>query len=143
MANVAFIGLGVMGFPMAGHLTKAHKVMVYNRSPARAAAWVEKYGNTSAPTPAAASRGAEIVFVCVGDDPDLRQVITGKDGVLDGIAKGAVIVDHTTASADIARELSALSTEKGVGFIDAPVSGGQAGAENGQLTVMCLSLIHI
>lgn len=137
MANVAFIGLGVMGYPMAGHLTKAHKVTVYNRSPARAEAWVAKYGNTSAPTPAAASKGAEIVFVCVGDDPDLRQVITGAEGVLAGIAKGAMIVDHTTASADIARELAALSKEKGVGFIDAPVSGGQAGAENGQLTVMC------
>ena len=97
MANVAFIGLGVMGFPMAGHLTKAHKITVYNRSPARAEAWVAKYGNTSAPTPVAASKGAEIVFVCVGDDPDLRQVITGADGVLAGIAKGAVIVDHTTA----------------------------------------------
>ncbi len=137
MANVAFIGLGVMGFPMAGHLTKAHRVTVYNRNPARAEAWVAKYGHASAPTPAAAAKGAEIVFVCVGDDPDLRAVITGKDGVLDGISSGAVIVDHTTASANIARELSALCLARGVGFIDAPVSGGQAGAENGQLTVMC------
>ncbi len=137
MANVAFIGLGVMGFPMAGHLTKAHKVTVYNRNPARAEAWVAKYGHASALTPAAAAKGAEIVFVCVGDDPDLRAVITGKDGVLDGISSAAVIVDHTTASANIARELSALCLARGVGFIDAPVSGGQAGAENGQLTVMC------
>ncbi len=137
MANVAFIGLGVMGFPMAGHLTKAHKVTVYNRNAARAEAWVAKYGNARAPTPAAASKDAEVVFVCVGDDPDLRQVITGKDGVLEGIRKGSVIVDHTTASANIARELHALCKEKGVGFVDGPLSGGQAGAENGQVTVMC------
>jgi 3-hydroxyisobutyrate dehydrogenase len=137
MANVAFIGLGVMGFPMAGHLTKAHKVTVYNRNTARAEAWVAKYGHARAPTPAAASKDAEVVFVCVGDDPDLRQVITGKDGVLEGIGKGRVIVDHTTASANIARELHALCKEKGVGFIDGPLSGGQAGAENGQVTVMC------
>jgi 2-hydroxy-3-oxopropionate reductase len=137
MANVAFIGLGVMGFPMAGHLTKAHKVTVYNRNTAKAETWVAKYGNARAETPAAASKGAEIVFVCVGDDPDLRQVVTGKGGVLDGVSPGSVIVDHTTASANIARELSALCKEKNIDFIDAPVSGGQAGAENGQLTVMC------
>jgi 3-hydroxyisobutyrate dehydrogenase len=137
MANVAFIGLGVMGFPMAGHLTKAHKVTVYNRNAARAEAWVAKYGHARASTPAAASKEAEVVFVCVGDDPDLRQIITGKDGVLEGIGKGRVIVDHTTASANIARELHALCKEKGVGFIDGPLSGGQAGAENGQVTVMC------
>ncbi|MGE4064195.1 MAG: NAD(P)-dependent oxidoreductase [Rhodospirillaceae bacterium] len=137
MANVAFIGLGVMGFPMAGHLTKAHNVTVYNRTPTRAAAWTEKFGNASAPTPAAASRNAEIVFICVGDDPDLRHVITGKDGVLDGIAKGGIVVDHTTVSASVTRELHALCKEKGVGYIDAPLSGGQVGAENGQLTVMC------
>lgn len=137
MAKVSFIGLGVMGFPMAGHLTKAHTVTVYNRNPARAEAWVAKYGHARAATPAAAAKDADIVFVCVGDDPDLRQVIVGKDGVLEGIGAGKIIVDHTTASANIARELSVLCKEKGIAFIDAPVSGGQAGAENGQLTVMC------
>lgn len=137
MAKVAFIGLGVMGFPMAGHLTKAHAVTVYNRNPARSAAWVAKYGHASAPTPALAAKDADIAFVCVGDDPDLRQVILGADGVLSGIGTGRVIVDHTTASADIARELAEKCRAKTVGFIDAPVSGGQAGAENGQLTVMC------
>jgi 3-hydroxyisobutyrate dehydrogenase-like beta-hydroxyacid dehydrogenase len=137
MANVAFIGLGVMGFPMAGHLTKAHEVTVYNRSPARAEAWVAKYAHARAATPAVAAKDAEIVFTCVGDDPDLRQVVAGKDGVLEGINRGAVIVDHTTASANVARELAALCGKQGVGFIDAPLSGGQAGAENSQLTVMC------
>ena len=137
MADVAFIGLGVMGFPMAGHLTKAHNVTVFNRNPARAEAWTAKYGHARAETPAAASKGAEIVLVCVGDDPDLRQVIAGKDGVLEGLSGGGIIVDHTTASANIARELSVLCKERRIGFIDAPVSGGQAGAENGQLTVMC------
>ncbi len=137
MADVAFIGLGVMGFPMAGHLSKTHNVTVYNRTPARAAAWVAKYGHASAPTPALAAKDAEIVFVCVGDDPDLRHVILGPEGVLAGIAPGRLIVDHTTASADIARELAEACCARSVAFIDAPVSGGQAGAENGQLTVMC------
>jgi 3-hydroxyisobutyrate dehydrogenase-like beta-hydroxyacid dehydrogenase len=137
MADVAFIGLGVMGFPMAGHLTKAHRVTVYNRSPARAAAWVAKYAHPSAPTPATAAANADLVFICVGDDPDLRAVVAGAQGVLTSARPGTVVVDHTTASADIARELAGLAKAKGVDFIDAPVSGGQAGAENGQLTVMC------
>ena len=138
MAKVAFIGLGVMGFPMAGHLVaKGHTVTVYNRNPARAAAWVAKHGNTSAPTPKQASQGVEIAFLCVGDDADVRNVVLGDDGMLAGVSKGAVIVDHTTASANVARELQAACAARGVGFVDAPVSGGQAGAENGQLTIMC------
>jgi len=138
MAKVAFIGLGVMGFPMAGHLVaKGHQVTVYNRSKSRAQAWVSKYGHAMADTPRQACAGAEIAFCCVGDDPDLRVVVTGETGMLAGMASGAVIVDHTTASAEIARELSAECAGLGVGFIDAPVSGGQAGAENGALTVMC------
>ncbi len=138
MAKVAFIGLGVMGFPMAGHLTaKGHSVTVYNRNPARAAAWVAKYGHASAPTPRQACQGAEIAFLCVGDDADVRGVVTGGDGMLAGAAEGAVIVDHTTASANVARELHKDCAGAGVGFVDAPVSGGQAGAENGQLTIMC------
>ena len=136
--KVAFIGLGVMGFPMAGHLTaKGHAVTVYNRNPARAQAWTAKYGHTSAPTPRLACQGAEIAFLCVGDDADVRGVVLGDDGMLAGTAKGAVIVDHTTASANVARELQKECAGAGVGFVDAPVSGGQAGAENGQLTIMC------
>ncbi len=139
MAKVAFIGLGVMGFPMAGHLKVkgGHDVTVYNRTAAKAAAWAEKFGGKSAPTPAEAARDADFVFTCVGNDDDLRSVTSGKDGVLQTMRSGAILIDNTTASADVARELDAAAKEKGVGFIDAPVSGGQAGAENGVLTVMC------
>ncbi len=138
MAAVAFIGLGVMGTPMARHLAAAgHRVTVYNRTPTKALAWVALYGNRASPTPREAAEGAELVFVCVGNDNDVRDVAYGTDGLLAGAGAGAVLVDHTTASADLARELAAACTECGVGFVDAPVSGGQAGAENGQLTVMC------
>ncbi|MCX7894082.1 MAG: NAD(P)-dependent oxidoreductase [Burkholderiales bacterium] len=138
MARVAFLGLGVMGFPMAGHLqAKGHDVTVYNRTPAKAEAWVAKHGGRMARTPAAAAKDAEIVFSCVGDDPDLRAITLGPDGAFDAMAKGAIFVDHTTASAKIARELYAEAKTRGLHFIDAPVSGGQAGAENGVLTVMC------
>jgi 3-hydroxyisobutyrate dehydrogenase len=137
MAKVAFIGLGVMGFPMAGHLAKAgHDVTVFNRTPARAESWVAKHGGRRADTPARAAAGAEVVFSCVGDDPDLRAVTLGPDGTFAGMAAGAIHVDHTTASAEVARELCAEAARRGLGFLDAPVSGGQAGAENGQLTVM-------
>lgn len=138
MAKVAFIGLGVMGYPMAGHLAKAgHAVTVFNRTMARAQAWAAQYGGDIAATPAAATAGAEVVFSCVGRDADLREVTLGKDGAFGAMARGAVFVDHTTTSADIARELAAIASGKGFGFVDAPVSGGQAGAENGQLTIMC------
>ncbi|HCL41418.1 MAG TPA: oxidoreductase [Pseudomonas sp.] len=137
MANVAFIGLGVMGYPMAGHLQRAgHQITVYNRTAAKAASWVESYGGQSAATPAEAARGQDVVLLCVGNDDDLREVVCGEQGVLAGAQNGMVLVDHTTASAGVARELSALAAEQGVGFMDAPVSGGQAGAENGQLTIM-------
>ena len=137
MAKVAFLGLGVMGFPMAGHLARAgHEVTVYNRSAAKAVKWVETYGGRSAATPAQAAQGAEIVMMCVGNDHDVRAVATSNDGALAGMARGAILVDHTTASADVAREVFAAANEKGVGFLDAPVSGGQAGAENGKLTIM-------
>ncbi len=135
--KVAFLGLGVMGFPMAGHLAKAgYAVTVYNRTAAKSAAWTAKHGGAAAPTPAAAAKDAAIVFACVGNDDDLRAITFGPDGAFSGMAKGAVFVDHTTASADIARELEAAAKARGLGFLDAPVSGGQAGAENGQLTVM-------
>ncbi|SFM23388.1 3-hydroxyisobutyrate dehydrogenase [Bradyrhizobium sp. NFR13] len=139
MAKVAFIGLGVMGFPMAGHLaTKGgHEVTVYNRNATKAKAWVEKFGGKSAPTPKAAAEGQDFVMCCVGNDDDLRSVTTGADGAFSGMTKGAIFVDHTTASAEVARELDAAATKAGFHFIDAPVSGGQAGAENGALTVMC------
>ncbi len=138
MTKTAFIGLGVMGYPMAGHLqSKGHDVTVFNRTAAKAEAWVKQHGGAMAETPAKAAEGADIVFCCVGNDDDLRHVTIGKDGAFQGIKKDAVFVDHTTASAKVARELSAVATEKGFGFIDAPVSGGQAGAENGMLTVMC------
>lgn len=134
----AFIGLGVMGYPMAGHLVAAgHDVTVFNRTPARAEAWVAQHGGAAAPTPAAAAEGADFVFLCVGDDPDVRAVTTGANGVLETMVAGAVLVDHTTASADVAREIHAAAAVRGVGFVDAPISGGQAGAENGVLTVMC------
>ena len=135
--KLAFIGLGVMGFPMAGHLaTAGHDVTVYNRTTARARSWVKKYGGRMAKTPAQAARGMEIVFACVGNDDDVRSVATAKDGIYQGIEKGAIFVDHTTASANLARELDAAAKKKGCQFLDAPVSGGQAGAENGVLTVM-------
>ena len=136
--KVAFLGLGVMGFPMAGHLAQAgHSVTVYNRTQPKSAAWVTEFGGRSAATPREAAAGAEIVFCCVGNDDDLRSVVLGDDGALAGMAKGTVFVDHTTASADVARELSAAAVKLGLQFIDAPVSGGQAGAQNGALTVMC------
>ena len=135
--RTAFIGLGVMGYPMAGHLaTAGHEVTVYNRSSPKAEAWVERHGGAMAATPAAAAEGAELVFCCVGNDDDLRGVVLGDNGAFAGMASGAVLVDHTTASAEVARELAAVGAGKGLGFLDAPVSGGQAGAENGQLTVM-------
>ena len=135
--RVAFLGLGVMGYPMAGHLVKAgYEVTVYNRTASKAEAWVEQYGGESRPTPAEATAGADFVLACVGNDDDLRQVCTGESGAFAGMKEGAVFVDHTTASAEVARELCAVAAEKGLGFLDAPVSGGQAGAENGVLTVM-------
>ena len=136
--KVAFLGLGVMGYPMAGHLARAgHAVTVYNRSPAKAAAWVAEFGGTAQGTPREAAAGADIVFSCVGNDDDLRSVTLGADGALAGMSKGAVFVDHTTASADVARELYAAAKTLGLALVDAPVSGGQAGAQNGLLTVMC------
>ena len=136
--KVAFLGLGVMGYPMAGHLAaKGHDVTVYNRNAEKSKAWVAEHGGGSAATPAEAAKGQEIVLACVGDDPSVRDVITGADGAIHGMAKGAVFVDHTTASADVAREVAAALAKKAIGFVDAPVSGGQAGAENGQLTIMC------
>ncbi|MFZ5791946.1 MAG: NAD(P)-dependent oxidoreductase [Pseudomonadota bacterium] len=135
--HVAFLGLGVMGFPMAGHLARAgHEVTVFNRTASRAKDWVAKYGGSAAPTPAAAAKGAEIAFACVGNDDDLRSVLHGPDGAFAGMSKGSAFVDHTTASAEVARESAAKAAEKGLHFLDAPVSGGQAGAENGKLTVM-------
>ena len=136
--RVAFLGLGVMGHPMAGHLARAgHQVTVYNRSAAKAQAWVAEYGGQSAPTPREAAAGAEFVFACVGNDDDLRSVVLGGDGAFAGMAPGAVFVDHTTASAEVARELYGAARTLGLQFVDAPVSGGQAGAVNGLLTVMC------
>jgi 3-hydroxyisobutyrate dehydrogenase len=140
MAKVAFIGLGVMGFPMAGHLRVrgGHDVTVYNRTGAKANDWVEKFsGGRSAATPAEAAADAEFVFSCVGNDDDLRAVTIGANGAFERMAPGAVFIDHTTASAEVARELDSRAREKGLHFIDAPVSGGQAGAETGQLAVMC------
>ena len=135
--RVAFLGLGVMGYPMAGHLAKAgHAVTVYNRSAEKRARWVAEFGGAAAATPAAAAKGAELVMMCVGNDDDVRAVATGPDGALAGMAAGTILVDHTTASARVAREVHAAAAALGVGFLDAPVSGGQAGAENGKLTVM-------
>ena len=137
-AKVAFIGLGVMGFPMAGHLkAKGYDVTVYNRTASKAEDWVKKHGGKSAPTAAAAAKDQDFVMLMVGNDNDVEQVALGADGALSTMKKGAILVDHTTASADIARRVFAAAREKGVDFIDAPVSGGQAGAENGKLTVMC------
>jgi 3-hydroxyisobutyrate dehydrogenase len=138
MAKVAFIGLGVMGYPMAGHLVKAgHTVTVWNRSADKADKWVAQHKGQKAATPEEAATGAELVMACVGNDDDLRSVTYGDTGILAGLAKGAIFVDHTTASADVAREIGEKAKANGQGFIDAPVSGGQAGAENGQLTIMC------
>ena len=138
MAECAFVGLGVMGYPMAGHLVAAgHDVTVYNRTASKAAAWVGEHGGSAASTPAGAAAGAGFVFVCVGNDDDVRSVTTGRTGVLESMTPGSVLVDHTTASADLAQELHRVAGECGVGFVDAPISGGQAGAENGVLTVMC------
>jgi 3-hydroxyisobutyrate dehydrogenase-like beta-hydroxyacid dehydrogenase len=136
--KVAFIGLGVMGLPMAGHLaTAGHNVTVYNRNTQKAQAWVKEFGGRACATPREAAQGAQIVFACVGNDDDLRSIVLGADGAFAGMSAGATFVDHTTASALIARELSALAKQKSLRFIDAPVSGGQAGAVNGMLTVMC------
>jgi len=139
MAKIAFLGLGVMGFPMAGHLVKkgGHEVIVYNRTGAKAADWASKFGGKTAATPKAAAEGQDFVMCCVGNDNDLRAVTIGTDGAFAGMKKDATFVDHTTASAEVARELDAAATSAGFKFIDAPVSGGQAGAENGVLTVMC------
>ena len=135
--KTSFLGLGVMGFPMAGHLKKGgHEVTVYNRTAAKAQKWVETHGGKAAATPAEAAKGADIVFACVGNDDDLRSIVLGGEGAFAGMSKGAIFVDHTTASANVARELGQVAKEKGVHFLDAPVSGGQAGAENGKLTVM-------
>ena len=137
MANVAFLGLGVMGFPMAGWLAKkGHSVTVYNRTSAKADKWCKQHGGNAASTPAAAAQGAEIVFSCVGDDPDLREIALGSNGVIAAMRSGTIFCDHTTASADVAREIAAAGSKRGVHCLDAPVSGGQAGAENGKLTVM-------
>ena len=139
MAKVAFIGLGVMGFPMAGHLKVkgGHDVTVYNRTSAKAESWVAKFGGSWKKTPRDAAKGADFIFTCVGNDDDLRSVTLTEDGVLAGMKPGSILIDNTTASADVARELDAAAKSQGCGFIDAPVSGGQAGAENGLLTVMC------
>ena len=138
MARVAFLGLGVMGGPMAGHLARAgHEVTVYNRTASKALAWVAEHGHQASPTPAEAVEGAQFVMMCVGNDDDVRSVALGATGAVQAMADGAVLVDHTTASADVARELSAACADRRLGFVDAPISGGQAGAENGQLTVMC------
>ena len=135
--KLAFLGLGVMGFPMAGHLARAgHSVVVYNRTPAKAAQWVEKYGGSAAPTPAAAAADATLVMMCVGNDDDVRAVALGPTGAVAAMRAGSVLVDHTTASATVAREVHAAAKARSVGFLDAPVSGGQAGAENGKLTIM-------
>ena len=138
MARIAFIGLGVMGYPMAGHLRKKgrHDITVYNRTPARAAQWIGEYGGAGAPSPRDAARDADLVFCCVGNDDDVRSVAYGELGALAGMKKGAILVDHTTASAILARELDAKARELGLGFLDAPVSGGQAGAQSGQLGIM-------
>jgi len=137
MASVAFLGLGVMGFPMAGYLAaNGHEVKVYNRTASKASQWVEKHGGTACATPKEAASGSDFVMCCVGNDDDLRSIVLGEQGALAGMDKGAVFVDHTTASASVARELCAVAADQQVEFIDAPISGGQAGAENGQLTIM-------
>ncbi|WP_179380089.1 NAD(P)-dependent oxidoreductase [Jannaschia marina] len=138
MTKVAFLGMGVMGAPMAGHLAKAgHDVVVYNRTAAKAEDWVSEHGGAAATTPRAAALGREIVMACVGNDDDLREVCLGEDGAFAGMEEGSLFVDHTTVSAEVTRELAAAAAEKGIAWVDAPVSGGQAGAENGQLVIMC------
>jgi 3-hydroxyisobutyrate dehydrogenase len=138
MARVAFLGLGVMGYPMAGHLQKAgHSVTVYNRTAAKAQKWASEFGGSAASTPAEAAKDADFVMCCVGNDNDLRSVVLGDGGAFSGMSAGSIFVDHTTASALVAKELAAVAVEKQIGFVDAPVSGGQAGAENGQLAIMC------
>lgn len=138
MARIGFVGLGVMGFPMAGHLVKAgHEVTVFNRNPARAEAWIDAFTGKFVGTPREVGAACDVVMLCVGNDNDVRSVMTGVDGVLAGMAAGGIVVDHTTTSAELAREMAALCAAKNVGFVDAPVSGGQAGAENGALSVMC------
>ena len=138
MAKVAFLGLGVMGYPMAGHLAaKGHEVTVYNRTAAKAEAWAAEHKGRAAATPREAAKGAEFVFACVGNDDDLRAVCTGPDGAFAGMTPGAIFVDHTTVSAKVTRKLAAQATAMGLAFVDAPVSGGQAGAQNGQLSIMC------
>ncbi|MBA2780175.1 NAD(P)-dependent oxidoreductase [Halomonas kenyensis] len=138
MSTVAFIGLGVMGYPMAGHLARAGlTVRVYNRSEDKAKAWVEQFGGSHHATPEEVAQGADLVMVCVGNDDDVRQVTVGKQGALSGMKAGSLLIDHTTASADLAQELDAACRERRIGFLDAPVSGGQQGAENGALTIMC------
>ena len=138
MAKLAFLGLGVMGYPMAGHLAaKGHNVTVYNRTPAKAVAWVAEHGGAMAATPAEAAQGADFVMACVGNDDDLRAVCLGPEGAFAGMGKGAVFVDHTTVSAAVTRELSGVAAGLDLGFVDAPVSGGQAGAVNGVLSIMC------
>ena len=138
MARVAFLGLGVMGFPMAGHLAAAgHDVTVFNRTPGKADSWVQRHGGHTATTPRQAAEGADFVLACVGNDDDLRQVCVGPDGAFAGMAAGAIFVDHTTVSAQVTRELAEAARAAGLGFVDAPVSGGQGGAENGQLSIMC------
>ncbi|WP_170456291.1 NAD(P)-dependent oxidoreductase [Ruegeria arenilitoris] len=138
MAKVAFLGLGVMGYPMAGHLQAAgHEVTVYNRTAAKAEKWVSQHGGQMATTPRGAAEGAEFVMACVGNDDDLRMVCTGEDGAFGGMAEGSVFVDHTTVSAKVTRELYAAAKARGISFVDAPISGGQAGAENGVLSIMC------
>ncbi|MCD6041799.1 MAG: 6-phosphogluconate dehydrogenase [Burkholderiales bacterium] len=139
MAKVAFLGLGVMGYPMAGHLLKkgGHDVTVYNRTQAKAQQWAKEHGGKHAATPREAAKDCDFVMMCVGNDDDVRSVVYGDNGVLAGMKKGAILVDHTTASAAVAREIHAKAKEKGIGFVDAPVSGGQAGAVNGQLGIMC------
>jgi 3-hydroxyisobutyrate dehydrogenase len=135
--KLAFLGLGVMGYPMAGHLAKTHDVTVYNRTAAKAQAWVDQHGGAMADTPEAAAKGADIVLACVGNDDDLRSVTTGQGGAFAGMKPGAIFVDHTTVSAQVTAELYAAAKDAGLHFVDAPVSGGQAGAENGQLSIMC------
>jgi 3-hydroxyisobutyrate dehydrogenase len=138
MARVAFLGLGVMGFPMAGHLAKAgHQVRVYNRTAAKAQAWADAHGGSTGATPREAAEGAELVMACVGNDDDLRSVVLGDDGALAGMASGGLFVDHTTVSAKVTLELAEAARARGIGYVDAPVSGGQAGAENGKLSIMC------